>query len=163
MHPEYIRRADQYQLKIPVLRRLFRDGSHAHAVRGVLATVTFPSHTTLLTGVSPARHGITLNIPEYWGTFKMQEMKLLKVLVGCPSDFDTSIDLQSLRSWLRISYQRPEHQTYDWDSLLANAGPDQRTGKDLGPYTTSSTTPYRETGSARGSQRHLSARKTPTL
>ena len=61
MHPDYIRHADQYQLKIPVLRAIFRDGAHADTVRGVLPTVTFPSHTTLITGVSPSRHGIFNN------------------------------------------------------------------------------------------------------
>jgi predicted AlkP superfamily pyrophosphatase or phosphodiesterase len=61
MHPDYVRLADQYGLKIPVLRRLYRDGAHARGVRGVLPTVTFPSHTTLLTGVWPVRHGIFNN------------------------------------------------------------------------------------------------------
>ena len=37
----------------PNLRALARDG-----VVGVLPTVTYPSHTTLITGVEPARHGI---------------------------------------------------------------------------------------------------------
>lgn len=37
-------------------------GSYAHDVRGVLPTLTYPSHTTLITGVSPARHGIGNNL-----------------------------------------------------------------------------------------------------
>ncbi len=42
----------------PNLRALARDGVWAEGVIGVLPTVTYPSHTTLITGVEPARHGI---------------------------------------------------------------------------------------------------------
>jgi predicted AlkP superfamily pyrophosphatase or phosphodiesterase len=34
------------------------EGVYANGVRGVLPTVTYPSHTTLITGASPARHGV---------------------------------------------------------------------------------------------------------
>lgn len=57
----YLNDADKYQLKIPTLRRLIAEGAHATGVRGVFPTVTYPSHTTLLTGVSPAKHGILEN------------------------------------------------------------------------------------------------------
>ncbi len=59
--PDYVLQADKYHLKIPHLRRLFAEGAYATGVRGVLPTVTYPSHTTLVTGVSPARHGIISN------------------------------------------------------------------------------------------------------
>ena len=42
----------------PTLRALSRDGVWADGVVGVLPTVTYPSHTTLITGVDPAVHGI---------------------------------------------------------------------------------------------------------
>lgn len=42
----------------PNLRRLAKDGVWADGVIGVLPTVTYPSHTTLITGVEPAVHGI---------------------------------------------------------------------------------------------------------
>jgi predicted AlkP superfamily pyrophosphatase or phosphodiesterase len=44
------------------LRRILHDGAHASGVRGVLPTVTYASHTTLLTGVWPARHHIYSNV-----------------------------------------------------------------------------------------------------
>jgi predicted AlkP superfamily pyrophosphatase or phosphodiesterase len=62
MNPAYVLEADKYGLKIPNLRRLVREGAHATAVRGVLPTVTYPTHTTMLTGVAPARHGIYSNV-----------------------------------------------------------------------------------------------------
>jgi len=63
LRPDYISNADQHGLKIPVLRALFAQGAHAAGVRGVLPTSTYPSHTTLVTGVAPARHGILGNHP----------------------------------------------------------------------------------------------------
>ena len=47
--------------QIPTLRRLAREGGFAAGVIGVLPTVTYPSHTTLITGVRPAIHGIIDN------------------------------------------------------------------------------------------------------
>jgi predicted AlkP superfamily pyrophosphatase or phosphodiesterase len=45
----------------PALRKLAAEGTVADGVVGVLPTVTFPSHTTIITGVHPARHGILDN------------------------------------------------------------------------------------------------------
>lgn len=61
MHPSYVLEADRLGLRIPNLRRLLSTGTHASGVQGVVPTVTYPSHTTLVTGVSPARHGVTAN------------------------------------------------------------------------------------------------------
>src|ERR1700753_3649615 len=47
--------------KSPTLRGLMAAGSYATGVRNVLPTVTYPNHTTLITGVWPARHGIAAN------------------------------------------------------------------------------------------------------
>ncbi|HEX3179301.1 MAG TPA: alkaline phosphatase family protein [Methylomirabilota bacterium] len=60
LRPDYVTDADRYGVKIPALRRFLRDGAHAR-VEGVIPTVTYPSHTTLVTGVAPARHGIVSN------------------------------------------------------------------------------------------------------
>src|SRR5438128_1599880 len=61
LKPDYVIEAGKHGLKIPNLKKLFTDGAHASGVQGVLPTVTYPSHTTMLTGVSPARHGIFYN------------------------------------------------------------------------------------------------------
>ena len=61
LHPSYVLEADRFGLRVENLRRLLREGAHASAVTGVMPTVTYPSHTTLVTGVSPARHGIATN------------------------------------------------------------------------------------------------------
>jgi len=62
LRPSDVANADDEQLKIPNLRRLMAEGVYATGVKGVLPTLTYPSHTTILTGVSPARHGISGNL-----------------------------------------------------------------------------------------------------
>jgi predicted AlkP superfamily pyrophosphatase or phosphodiesterase len=61
MKPEYVTQADRHGLKVPYLRSLMRDGAYAEGVTGVWPTVTYPSHTTMVTGVPPAEHGILSN------------------------------------------------------------------------------------------------------
>jgi len=61
LKPEAVLQAHEHGLKLPNLVRLIDDGTYSSGVRGVLPTVTYPSHTTLLTGVSPAKHGISAN------------------------------------------------------------------------------------------------------
>ena len=63
LKPDYVFEADKHGLKIPNLRRLLAEGAHASGVTGVLPTVTYPSHTTMVTGVAPAKHGIIANSP----------------------------------------------------------------------------------------------------
>jgi predicted AlkP superfamily pyrophosphatase or phosphodiesterase len=62
MKPEYVLQADAHGLKVPYLRSLMADGTYADGVIGVWPTVTYPSHTTLVTGVLPAEHGILANL-----------------------------------------------------------------------------------------------------
>jgi predicted AlkP superfamily pyrophosphatase or phosphodiesterase len=45
----------------PNLKKLMAEGAWAEGVIGVLPTVTYPSHTTLITGVEPSVHGIVDN------------------------------------------------------------------------------------------------------
>ena len=54
----YLRDCDALSLKIPNLRKLIRDGEWAAGVVGVVPTITWPSHTSIVTGVPPV-HGIT--------------------------------------------------------------------------------------------------------
>jgi len=61
MRPDYITEGDAHGAKIPNLRRFLKEGTYAEGVVGVVPTVTYPSHTTLVTGVWPATHGIFAN------------------------------------------------------------------------------------------------------
>ncbi len=61
LKPEYLLQADQHGLHIPTLRRFVQEGAYADGVIASLPTVTYPNHTTLITGVWPAEHGILNN------------------------------------------------------------------------------------------------------
>jgi len=62
MKPEYVLEAAEKGLKIPYLRSLLVSGTYADGVVGVWPTVTYPSHTSLVTGVAPAEHGVYNNL-----------------------------------------------------------------------------------------------------
>jgi predicted AlkP superfamily pyrophosphatase or phosphodiesterase len=47
---------------VPNLARLRAEGSFAEGVEGVYPSVTYPSHTTIVTGRLPAEHGIYSNV-----------------------------------------------------------------------------------------------------
>jgi len=61
MRPDSVTHAAEHGLKVPNLQRFLKEGVYAAGVTGVVPTVTFPSHTTLITGVWPAQHGIYSN------------------------------------------------------------------------------------------------------
>ena len=57
----YLRDADELGLKTPTLRKLVREGAVADGVVGIVPTVTWPSHTTIITGLPAGLHGIPTN------------------------------------------------------------------------------------------------------
>jgi predicted AlkP superfamily pyrophosphatase or phosphodiesterase len=61
LKPEAVIDAASHGLTIPNLRAFIADGTYASGVRGVLPTLTYPSHMSILTGTSPAHHGIYSN------------------------------------------------------------------------------------------------------
>ena len=52
---------DDPYLPVPTIRRLAARGAIAKGMRPVNPTVTWPNHTTLVTGVTPAKHGVLFN------------------------------------------------------------------------------------------------------
>ncbi|HEV2914174.1 MAG TPA: ectonucleotide pyrophosphatase/phosphodiesterase [Pyrinomonadaceae bacterium] len=57
----YLRRRDEYGLRIPTLRRLMAAGATSLDVVTVYPSVTYPVHTSIVTGALPAHHGIVGN------------------------------------------------------------------------------------------------------
>ncbi|USI73980.1 alkaline phosphatase family protein [Sphingomonas morindae] len=62
LRPADIIEAEARGIAAPRLRALMREGAYADGVVGVLPSLTYPSHVTLLTGVAPAVHGIANNL-----------------------------------------------------------------------------------------------------
>ncbi len=54
----YVNDPDRYGLKIPTLRKLMREGVTAAGVRSVYPSITYPNHTSMVTGAFPEKHGI---------------------------------------------------------------------------------------------------------
>ena len=61
LRPEIYRDPDGSGVAVPNLTALVERGAYADGVIGVFPSVTYPSHTTIVTGVEPARHGVTSN------------------------------------------------------------------------------------------------------
>src|ERR1700758_729057 len=49
------------KLPVPTLRKLIRDGAVATSMRPVNPTVTWPNHTSIVTGVEPSEHHVLFN------------------------------------------------------------------------------------------------------
>ncbi len=52
---------DDPHLPLPTLRRLAAQGAVAKGMRPANPTVTWPNHTSIVTGVTPAKHGVLFN------------------------------------------------------------------------------------------------------
>ena len=83
----YIRDRVAMGLKIPTLRKLLAISLVADGVVGVWPTITWPSHTSMLTGVPPDVHGILANasgVPDpalsYWSWKKIKVPTLTQCL-----------------------------------------------------------------------------------
>jgi predicted AlkP superfamily pyrophosphatase or phosphodiesterase len=59
--PDYYTAPERVGLRAPNLALMKSGGAYAEGVEGVYPTVTYPSHTTLVTGLRPAAHGIVQN------------------------------------------------------------------------------------------------------
>ncbi len=94
------------------LGQMKRDGVYSDGVRGVFPTVTYPSHTTMVTGVMPIKHGVYYNtpfepkgatgrwyweydsikVPSIWTALRNRQMKTAgvnwPVTVGAPIDYN---------------------------------------------------------------------------
>ena len=85
----YLRDRDAMHLSIPTLRRLLATSEVAAGVIGVFPTITWPSHTSLISGVRPDQHGILGNRrPKSEGGDYYWSTSLIRVptLLNCAAD-----------------------------------------------------------------------------
>ncbi len=61
MPPDYYTAPEKLGLRVPTLTMMKQNGAHAEGMEGVYPTVTYPQHTTMVTGLRPAAHGIVQN------------------------------------------------------------------------------------------------------
>jgi predicted AlkP superfamily pyrophosphatase or phosphodiesterase len=150
MKPGYVTEAAKHGIRLPNLERFMKQGTYADGVVGVAPTVTYPSHTTLMTGVWPAEHGILSNTTFdplrknlggwYWYASAIRVPTLWEVagnkgIVVASIAWPVSVDAKG------VTYLIPEYwRTYTADdgplvdALSRPAGWLAELEKKLGPY-----------------------------
>ena len=148
MKPEAVINAPSHGLKVPNLRAFMADGAYARGVRGVLPTLTYPSHTTILTGASPAKHGIIDNTtfdPElrnqrgwYWYTEDIKVPTLWDAAVA--ANLKTANVYWPVSVGAKITYNLPQIWRAGTDDdlklqrALSTPGLEQELSAELGRY-----------------------------
>src|SRR3954465_15964654 len=66
---------DDPKAEMPTIRQLAKEGARAKMMKASMPTVTWPNHTTLVTGVEPAKHGVIGN--SYWDRAQKKIIPLL--------------------------------------------------------------------------------------
>ncbi len=172
LRPADVIEAKKKGLNLPHLTAFLKESAYATGVRNVLPTVTYPDHTTLITGVWPDKHGIGNNetfdplnknfggwywyasdikVPTLWDA--VHDKKGIVASIGWPVSVGaTSID-----------YNLPEYwraQTADDIKLivaLSTPGLVPRLVKDTGlpPYALFGEDPKHDVGRTRYAQKML--------
>lgn len=92
------------------LRELMKKGTYAKGVNSVFPSMTYPSHTTIVTGVWPAKHGIYYNnmyepagasywnnssikVPTIWSAAKEKGLKVASLLWPVSADAPVMYDI----------------------------------------------------------------------
>jgi predicted AlkP superfamily pyrophosphatase or phosphodiesterase len=130
----YLRDRDAMGLAIPTLRRLMARGETVQGVIGVWPTITWPSHTSIVTGVRPDQHGIPSNArrgspfnESYWSV----NMLKARTLWQCAADagLTTAVITWPIILDAKVTYDLPEVSvrrdggSMDLDSVAATATP----------------------------------------
>ncbi len=110
----YLADTDGMKLRIPNIRRLMREGQWSRGIVGVVPTITWPSHTTLISGADPEQHGIRGNRrPASEGGDYYWSAKLLKVRTLLDAARDAGLKTATI-TWpvtvdAPVDYNLPEY------------------------------------------------------
>ena len=107
------------------IRALMASGAYAKGVNSVFPSMTYPSHTTIVTGVQPAKHGIYYNtgpgekvywndssikVPTIWGAATAKGMTVASLLWPVSADAPVAYDIPdngSLGEAQREQFSKP--------------------------------------------------------
>ncbi|HMH64897.1 MAG TPA: ectonucleotide pyrophosphatase/phosphodiesterase [Rhizomicrobium sp.] len=125
----YLRDRDALGLKIPNIRKILALSEVADGVTGVWPTITWPSHTSMITGVRPDQHGIASNaaLPldpalSYWSAKKIKVPTLTQCLmrqgrttgaVNWPVTMDAQLTWNLPEAYVRRSGDSSDMDTVD--------------------------------------------------
>jgi predicted AlkP superfamily pyrophosphatase or phosphodiesterase len=127
---------DDPKAEMPTIRALAAAGARATMMKASTPTVTWPNHTTLVTGVTPARHGVVGN--NYFDRATGKKVTLISdpvfdkdEIVKVPTIYDLAKAAGMKTAAIRWPATRNAH-TLDWTA------PDISTDELLRKYTTPS-------------------------
>jgi predicted AlkP superfamily pyrophosphatase or phosphodiesterase len=118
-------------LQTPNLNEFANGGALSDGLFGVYPTVTYPSHTTLVTGVTPNQHGILGNLmfdPEHeldaaWYWYAQQIQRPTLYTIAKDKGLTTASVFWPVTVGARIDYNFPEYREPDTaESLLLYGG-----------------------------------------
>jgi predicted AlkP superfamily pyrophosphatase or phosphodiesterase len=125
---------DDPKADVPTLRKLAAEGARAASMKAVTPTVTWPNHTTLVTGDYPARHGVVGN--NYYDRAAGKKMVLIAdpvfdkdQIVKVPTIYDTAKAAGMKTAAIRWPATR-NASTLDWTE------PDVHSDELVEKYTT---------------------------
>ncbi len=168
---------DDPRAALPNLRRLAREGVRAEAMTVSNPSVTWPNHTTLVTGVTPSRHGVIANgiiEPGPSGRLIINPRHSKAELCKVPTVYDLAhargmktaeVNWPVTRDAPTLDFRFPDHPEairYTTPSLLTAM-------KDLGLLSPPSQAEFSEAGSVRrdeiwtGAATHLIRTEKPNL
>lgn len=61
LDPDYVINASRHGLRLPTLSTFVKQGAYSTGVVNVTPTLTYPNHTSVITGVAPTEHGVRGN------------------------------------------------------------------------------------------------------
>jgi predicted AlkP superfamily pyrophosphatase or phosphodiesterase len=123
------------------IRELMKAGTYTLGMNSVFPSMTYPSHTTIITGVQPAKHGVYFNaifeptgstgkqywnsssikVPTLWSLAKEKGLKVSSILwpVSADAPVDYNIpDIGGLGEAIRAQYSKPAGFTDTVRNLL---------------------------------------------
>jgi predicted AlkP superfamily pyrophosphatase or phosphodiesterase len=125
---------DDPKADMPTLRKLAAEGARAKSMKASTPTVTWPNHTTLVTGDNPARHGVVGN--NYFDRATGEKVTLISdpvfdkdQIVKVPTIYDAAKAAGMKTAAIRWPATR-NAKTLDWTL------PDVRLEEQLEKYTT---------------------------
>ena len=119
---------------LPNFRKLLDRGAHAREVEGVYPSLTYPAHTTIITGVYPDKHGIVNNEVFQAGAGEMDWFWFSKYIrvptlydIARESGLKTGALLWPATGRADITYNMPEIKAHEGQSqfwaVLSNGSP----------------------------------------
>lgn len=137
----------------PNLKNLMKEGVYAKGVNSVFPSMTYPSHTTIVTGVWPAKHGVYYNnmfepngptgknywndssikVPTLWSLAQNKGLKVASLLWPVAADAPVMYnipDIGGLGEEVREKFSKPESFIADLKKDVFNNSPRIEYGKD---------------------------------